>query len=382
MNMTAEASIPEAPILVLNSGSSSLKFSIFSPGDTDEKLLLSGSAEGIGRNDGKLRIKQADGTTLLDEEHLLETQEQALKKLAEQIQKHPDIAPAPVAVGHRVVHGGPKLRQHQRITPELLKQLEAVKHFAPLHIPQALAIIRQAQQIFSQAEHFACFDTAFHITMPEVATRFPLPGDLYDEGVQRYGFHGLSYASIVHRLQPNPPHRAVFAHLGSGSSLVAVRDGESIDTTMGLTPTGGIPMATRSGDLDPGVLIYLLRQHKLTADKLETLLNHDAGLKALSGGESDMRTLLERAQHGDAIAELAIQIFTTEIQKRIGAYAAVLGGLDLLVFTGGIGENSGEIRQRITTQLTFLGLDEAKGTIRVLPSEEEIQIARHTRQLL
>jgi len=287
----------------------------------------------------------------------------------------------PVAVGHRVVHGGPHLREHQLITPQLLSTLEASVHFAPLHIPAALALIHQAQQALPDTPQFACFDTAFHRTLPEVAAHLPIPTRLHDAGVIRYGFHGLSCESVMHRLSPIP-ERAIIAHLGNGSSITAVRNGKSVDTSMGLTPTGGIPMSTRSGDLDPGVLVYLLRNEKLSADALEQLLNRQCGLFAFSNGESDMQALLAREAAGEPTATLAIDAFCTAIRKTIGAYAALLGGLDLLVFTGGIGQRSQVIRERICQNLGFLGLAANSSKVLALPAEEELQIARHTRVLL
>lgn len=367
-------------ILILNSGSSSLKFGVFAPGSGTEDLLLEGSAEGVGRPNGSLEIRSAAGESLLSEDHLLESQEEALKKLASALAKH--LLTPPIAVGHRVVHGGPHLREHQRITPALLDQLRSAVHFAPLHIPQALTLIEQAQRMFPACPHFACFDDAFHRTMPEVAAHLPLPGRYFEQGVIRYGFHGLSCESIVERLDRDLPERAIFAHLGNGSSLTAVRNGASVDTSMGLTPTGGVPMGSRSGDLDPGVLLYLLRTESLSADALEHMLNHDCGLAGLSGGESDMQALLARAKSGDAPAELAISAFAIGVRKYIGAYAALLGGVDLLVFTGGIGQHSDVIRARISENLDFLGLGPESEKIKVLPTEEERQMARHCRSLL
>jgi acetate kinase len=358
-------------ILVLNSGSSSLKFGVYRKGAQDEELLLEGSADGIARS-GSLKIKSADGKALLEEDHVLESQPDALKKIAKALAQQNDAKP--IAVGHRIVHGGPKLREHQLITPEVLRELKAAVHFAPLHIPPALALVKEAEKIFSDCPHFACFDNAFHRTMPEVARHLPLPTKYYDEGVVRYGFHGLSCESLVHQLGSELPPRAVFAHLGNGSSLTALLDGKSIDTSMGLTPTGGVPMGTRSGDLDPGVLLYILRTEKLSVDKLESLLNHDCGLAGFSNGESDMQALLQRS---DAPAKLAIAAFTTAVRKYIGAYAALLGGIDLLVFTGGIGENSEEVRRLSSAGLRFLVRE-----VRVLKTEEDRQIARHTRALL
>jgi acetate kinase len=278
------------------------------------------------------------------------------------------------------VHGGPNLRRHQIITPQVLDQLRSATHFAPLHIPQALALIESAQKIFPSAKQFACFDDAFHQTIPEVASHFPLPQRYFDEGIRRYGFHGISYESLVHHFGAKLPERAIFAHLGNGSSLCALRDGKSIDTTMGLTPTGGIPMGTRSGDLDPGIILYLLRNEKLDADNLENLLNHQCGLFALSWGESDVKTLEERSQSGDPNACLALDVFAVAVRKTIGAYMALLGGVDLLVFTGGIGEHSSRIRSAATRGLDSLGLSSEK--IAIVPTAEEQQIARCCRELM
>ena len=370
-------------ILVLNSGSSSLKFGVFTPGDGGETLSYNGSAEGIGRPDGRLHLKAADGRVLLSEEKVFETQADALRKIAAALGAN--AGAAPVAVGHRVVHGGAQLREHTRLTPEVLEQLKAATQLAPLHIPEALKLIEQAEQLYPQLPQFGCFDTAFHRTMPDVASVLPIPQRYREAGVVRYGFHGLSYESVVFRLGAGLPSRCVFAHLGSGASLVAVQEGRSIDTTMGFTPTGGIPMGTRSGDLDPGVLLYLMRTEKLDAGSLETMLDRQSGLYGLSGGENDMQALLGREAAGDAAARLAVEAFCTAVRKAIGAYAALLGGLDLLVFTGGIGEHSQPVRERICKGLGFLGLDaEASegGRVRALPTGEDEQIARHCRRLL
>ncbi len=376
--MGKESGSNDELILALNSGSSSLKFGIYQRGATDEEPLLTGSADGIGRGTGSLHIRAADGSSLLQREAIHESQSDALSALAAAIREHFNQMPA--AVGHRVVHGGPKLCKHQIITPQVLDQLRAAKHFAPLHIPQALILIAAAQSIFPSAAHYACFDDAFHQTIPEVASRFALPHRYFDAGIRRYGFHGISYESLVFRLGAKLPRRAIFAHLGNGSSLCALRDGKSTDTTMGLTPTGGIPMATRSGDLDPGVIVYLLRNEKLDADKLESLLNHQSGLLALSSGESDVKRLEELARANDSNARLALDVFATAIRKTIGAYMALLGGTDLLVFTGGIGEHSDHIRTAATAGLEHLGLTADK--IKIVPAQEEQQIARHCRELM
>ena len=371
-------------ILVLNSGSSSLKFGLFAFRDGGQAdLAFEGTAEGIGRPDGKLHVKAADGLTVHAEDHVFESQDDALGKIAAALQKAG--AATPVAVGHRIVHGGPHLREHTLITPEVLEQLKEAEPLAPLHIPEALALIAQATRLYPDIPQFGCFDTAFHRTMPDVAAVLPIPARYKNQGIIRYGFHGLSYESIVARLGEDLPSRAVFAHLGSGSSLVAVREGKSIDTTMGLTPTGGIPMSTRTGDLDPGVLLYLLRTEKLSAEALETLVDRQSGLAGYSGGESDMQALLARETAGDPAASLAVEAFCTAVRKTIGAYAALLGGLDLLVFTGGIGEHSAPVRQKICEGLGFLGLGDGTqehGKLRVLPTGEDAQIAAHCRRLL
>jgi acetate kinase len=365
-------------IFVLNSGSSSLKFGIYYRGASDEEALLTGSAEGIGHSNGRLHIRSATGEPLVQRESILESQSNALAAVVEAIREH--IHATPVAIGHRIVHGGPNLRTHQLITPQLLDELRSAIHFAPLHIPQALSLIASADSIFPSVAHFACFDDAFHQTMPEVASHLPLPQRYFDAGIRRYGFHGLSYESLVHHFGAQLPERAILAHLGNGASLCALRNRVSIDTTMGLTPTGGILMGTRSGDLDPGVFLYLLRAEKLDADELEDLLNHQSGLFALSSGESDVKALEERARSNDPHAALALNVFAVSVRKVIGAYLALLGGADLLVFTGGIGEHSDYIRSAATDGLEVFGLTADK--IQIVPTQEEQQIARHCRRIM
>ena len=376
---------PGELVLAVNSGSSSLKFGLYQHpvGDCNPQLLLAGGASGIGHANGRLQIKDAAGAVLLDEAYKLSSQGHALKEILGVIHRLGHGTPS--AIGHRVVHGGPHLRDHQLIDPALMQKLEAATQFAPIHIPAALALIRDTEKLLPQAKQYACFDTAFHRTMPETARHFPLPQRLYDLGIERYGFHGLSYESVVVRLQPGLPERVVCAHLGAGASLVALQNGRSIDTSMGMTPVGGIPMATRSGDFDPGVVLFLMRTEQLNADQLESLLNRDSGLGALSGGESDMRLLEQAAAGGNPKAQLAIAVFAHAVRKMIGAYAAELGGLDLLVFTGGIGEHSAAVRDWICDGLEFLGVTSGDpllcAKVRVLPSEEELQIARITCRL-
>src|SRR5215472_11297665 len=383
-------------ILIINSGSSSLKFGLYIERDGEEQPALDGLADGIGRDNGKLELKDARGKTLRSESVRFASEDEALSQAARWLAELSKLKP--VAVGHRVVHGGPRLLAHQLITPEVLAELQNCLHFAPLHIPTALRLITASEKAYPQLPQFACFDTAFHTTIPEVGSRFALPRPLFEEGIHRYGFHGLSYESIVFQLGAEMPSRTVIAHLGNGASLAAVKDGRSVDTSMGLTPTGGIAMATRSGDLDPGVLLYLLRVKKMNADSLEHLLNGESGLAGISGGKSDMRDLESAAAGGDQKAQMAIEIFGNGIRKVIAAYAAVLGGLDMLVFSGGIGEHSAPVRSSVCNGLGFLGvsIDDAsnqsysamlstkgsKVSVRIVPSQEDLQIARHSRALL
>jgi len=378
LGMVEKLPLKDDLIFVLNSGSSSLKFGIYYRGASDEEALLTGSADGIGKSNGTLNVRSSAGKSLVQREGILESQTDALATVAEAIREH--IHAAPVAVGHRVVHGGPNLLTHQPITPQVLDELRSAIHFAPLHIPQALSLISSAQSLFPSATQFACFDDVFHRTMPEVASHLPLPQRYFDAGVRRYGFHGLSYESLVYHFGARLPTRAIFAHLGNGASLCALRNKVSIDTTMALTPTGGIPMGTRSGDLDPGVIVYLLRMEQLGADEMEYLVNHQSGLLALSSDESDVKSLEARARSDDPHATLALNVFAISVRKVIGAYVALLGGVDLLVFTGGIGEHSDYVRSAVTNGLEFLGLTADK--IKIVPVQEERQIARHCRRMV
>jgi acetate kinase len=388
--------MPENAILVINGGSSSLKFGLYTQSDADERPIVDGVAEGIGRASGKLELRDAQGRTMRSEGRNFASEAEALDEAAKWLAESSHGAPA--AIGHRVVHGGPRLVTHQKITPALLAELEACVDFAPLHIPNAVKLIESAQRRYPGVPEFACFDTAFHRTMPEVAARLPLPGNLYDEGIRRYGFHGLSYESIVYQLGRELPARLVVAHLGNGASLAAIQNGKSVDTSMGLTPTGGIPMATRSGDLDPEVVLYLQRVKRMNAEVLEQLLVHQSGLTALSGGKSDMRDLESAADAGDQRARLAIAAFCTAISKVVAGYSTVLGGLDMLVFAGGIGEHSAHVRDGVCERLAFLGIaldaarnaaqqgaisaGESRIAVRIVPSQEDRQIARHCRRLL
>jgi acetate kinase len=390
------------PILVINSGSSSLKFGLFEPAANSDVLpIATGSADGVGSDGSKISLKSRDGAPIYEQAHAIDNQPHALRLVANQLQAHGFSAPS--AIGHRIVHGGPKLTEHQKITPQVLAELEssALAHFAPLHVPVALELIRESQHLFPQAAQFACFDTAFHRTLPEAAARFPLPEKFWQSGIRRYGFHGLSCESILHALGNNIPSRLIIAHLGNGASITAVRDAASIDTSMGFTPTGGIIMGTRPGDLDPGVLLHILQTHNDDStdriDELAKLLDTQSGLLGISGFASDMRKLREAAAAETPRAQLAIDMFTRAAKKAIAGYASLLGGLDLLVFTGGIGEHDAATRAAICEGFSYLGLTidpeanhknakdiaTTKSPIRVQvqTSDEESQIARHVARL-
>jgi len=379
------------PILALNSGSSSLKFGLYHVGSTCVDVLLTGEAESIGDKEGKFVARDSRNHLLLSETAPSPSQREAIFRIARLLT---DVKmPAPVAVGHRIVHGGPKLRRHCLIDDEVLRQLGAASAFAPLHIPSALSVIGFAREHFAAATQVACFDTAFHADLPEVARVFPIPKELQSEGIQRYGFHGLSCESIVRQLVDDLPDRLIIAHLGNGASVTAVKAGKSIDTSMGLTPSGGVIMGTRSGDLDPGVLIYLMREKQLNAAMLEELIDRRSGLLGVSGTDGDMRRLQEAAS-SNTDARLAIQMFCYSVRKQVAAMIAALDGVDAIVFTGGIGENDAEVRAAICRGLSWIGvsLDEAQNasannlvncpasrcSVLVLPSQEDEQIARHT----
>jgi len=360
-------------VVALNAGSSSLKYAVF--GDierTDGDVLLRGAVDRIGS--GGLADHAAAVHAVLDEldRHGLGT---------------------PEVVGHRLVHGGPEHTEPAIVDDALIATLGRAISFAPIHLPVELRAIAAVRARFADVLQVVCFDTGFHRTLPDVARRFALPDAWFEAGIRRYGFHGLSFEYIAAALSSAQLRRAVFAHLGNGASMVAVRDGRSIDTTMGLTPTGGLVMGTRSGDLDPGLLIYLL-DHGYDARSLAQLVDHEAGLLALSGTSSDMQRLLE-LRATEPRAALAIDVFCYQARKSIGALAAALGGIETLVFTGGIGEHAAPIRFEICRGLDHLGITLDAGAnaagapvigtahceVHVIRTDEERMIARHARRL-
>ncbi|QPC91634.1 acetate/propionate family kinase [Mesorhizobium sp. INR15] len=384
---------PNVVVLTLNSGSSSLKFGLYRVDASRTEMLLAGEAESIGGSNSKFHATDAHGTRLPEVTGRIADQREAVIRVGRLLAGSE--APAPDAVGHRIVHGGPNLRRRCLIDDAVLQQLEAAIPFAPLHMPPALSVIKFAREHFPNLPQAASFDTTFHADLPDIARVLPVPKELRAEGIQRYGFHGLSCASILHQLGGDLPERVIIAHLGNGASITAVRGGKSIDTSMGLTPTGGVIMGTRSGDLDPGLLVYLMREKKLDAPMLEDLLDHHSGLLGISGLSGDMRQL-HKGTASDA--RLAIEMFCYSVRKQIAAMNAALNGVDLIVFTGGIGENDGNVRAEICAGLSWNGvrLDETRNSsnaclvsdpasrckVMVLPSQEDEQIGRDAWALL
>ncbi len=382
----------EQTILCLNGGSSSLKFAVYRLSGAGEEKSLSGAVEAIGQPIGKAWLRSGD-KALQEENGKFQDHTAAIKKMFAALREQGVEKLA--AAGHRIVHGGPKFTAPQLIDARLKEALKELIPFAPLHLPSQVAMIEAVEAHFPDLPQVACFDTAFHSGMPEVAQRFALPQKLWEQGIRRYGFHGLSYEYVVSKLGRELGRRAIIAHLGNGASMVALKGGLPMDTSMGLTPTGGFMMGTRSGDLDPGVLIHLLKAG-YSADRLEELVDHEAGLLGVSGQTSDMKTLLEKSQTNKA-AGLAVEMFAYQVRKFMGAYAAVLNGLDTVVFTGGIGERAADIRVKICLGLEYLGIaldTEANGrnaevislpaskcTVRVIQADEDLMIVRHTREV-
>jgi acetate kinase len=381
------------PVLVLNCGSSSLKFGLYCICSSSPAPLLEGEVEGIGGPACRWWTRIA-GEAAVSKELQVARHSDALPMIVRLLAQCG--APSPSAVGHRVVHGGPGVRDHAIIDDAVLRDLGNAAAFAPLHTPAALELIRVAGGAFSQVPQVACLDTAFHRGMPDVARLFPIAKDLRKGGIERYGFHGLSCESVVRQMGVSLPERLVIAHLGNGSSVTAVKKGQSIDTSMGLTPTGGVMMGTRSGDLDPGLLLFLIRDRKLDAEGLEVLLDRQSGLLGVSGVSSDMRRLRE-AMQTNADARLAVAMFAYSVRKQVAAMAAALGGIDVLVFTGGIGEHDAKTRAAICNDIGWLGVapgaesgshprlaEAGAGLSKVLvvPSQENQQIALHATALV
>lgn len=392
------------PILVLNSGSSSIKFCVYEAGDGQRRKLHEGAVDGIGTDLGKFWMKDAAGNKIVDESPSVPSRAVAFRLVSDAL--HSDAMPKPAAIGHRMVCGGPTVLENQRITPELIDEMERYTAFAPLHTPIAVYIMREALRLFPGVPNFVCLDSYFHRTMPEVVSHMPIPAEYAAMGVRRFGAHGISYESIVHQLEPKVPERLIVAHLGNGASMSAIRNGKCVDTSMGLTPTGGLISGTRTGDIDPGVLLFILRNIAETtsnateaADKLEVVASKRAGLLGVSEYSNDMRDLREAIKNGSAKARLAVNKFVWTIKKWIGSYVAELGGLDMLVFTGGIGENDIASRAEICAGLETLGIlidpqrnnvrgeatiskPESPVTVRVIPPAEDLIIVNHVIRMI
>lgn len=379
-------------VLTFNIGSSSLKFGIFEVAPSGATIgLASGMAEALGTGKSRLVVQPAPQGKPVEESLPLPDHRAAFLQLGCWFDGKR--LPPPEAVGHRIVHGGESVRHHVLIDDAVLAQLEAATPLAPLHTPAALAGVRFAREHFAGLPQVACLDTAFHATMPDVAQTLPIDHSWREAGVKRYGFHGLSCESILHQLGASLPPRLVIAHLGNGASVTAVLEGHSIDNSMGFTPSGGLMMATRCGDIDPGVLIYLLREHGFDAARLEQLTDHRSGLLGVSALSGDMRVLRE-AMATHAQASLAVRMFGYAVRRQVAAMAAALQGIDMLVFTGGIGEHDAATRADVCAGLRWLGvvLDPARNAegageletaesscrVAVLPAQEDEQIARHS----
>jgi acetate kinase len=387
-------------ILTVNAGSSSIKFAVFTAGDSPERIL-NGQVERIGNPDTQLIAKHS-GTA---EEDRVPIQAKSHKTATEPIAGYirqrlgPD---AIAAIGHRVVHGGIHLLEHRLVTPELIAELRRVQPLDVTHLPREIALIEGFHQAFPAVPQIACFDTAFHRNLPLVAQLLPIPRRYHDAGVRRFGFHGLSYTYLMSELAkvagPEVANgRIILAHLGSGASMAAVRGGKAIDTTMAFTPTSGLVMGTRPGDLDPGLLVYLMKEERLSAQDMDEFIARRCGLLGVSETSSDMRDLFA-ARATDSRAAEAVELFCYQAKKHLCALAGTLGGLDTIVFAGGIGEHSPEVRAGICDGLDFLGLkldasrnargdeiisaEQSRIGIRIIPTDEEIVIVRIVRSIL
>jgi acetate kinase len=390
-------------LLTVNTGSSSLKAALYRAGEKEsegESRELFAEAERIGLPHSLLRFQEVRGDTLEEQRVELPDHVAALRALLDQLGVE-GLDRDLVAVGHRVVHGGNRYREPRRITAEVLDYLRTLIPADPDHMPQSLAAIEAISQVYPAVPQVACFDTAFHSRMPRLARIYALPRWVAQAGVVRYGFHGLSCEYVMEQLRTadraSADGRVVIAHLGNGASMTAVRDGVGVDTTMGFTPTGGLVMGTRTGDLDPSVPLFLLEKRGLTPTEVSDLVNKQGGLLGVSDTSADMRDLLDREAYDGRAAE-AVALFCYQAKKFLGALAAALGGIDALVFTGGIGEHAAPVRERVCEGLGFLGIrldpdrnaahvpvissEDAMVTVRVVPTDEDLMVARHTRRLI
>jgi acetate kinase len=380
-------------ILTINGGSSSIKFALFEAGDSLRRIL-EGGIERIGLPESTLRVKGLELADNFSRPVTAPDHPVAVGTLMDWIEERCG-RDALTAVGHRVVHGGPKYSKPQRITAEMIEELHQLSPFDPEHLPEEILLIEAFQRRFPELPQVACFDTAFHHDLPRVAQLLPIPRRYEAQGVRRYGFHGLSYEFLMGELArlagtDAAQGRVILAHLGNGASLAAVRDGNPVDTSMSFTPAAGVPMSTRSGDLDPGLFWYLARTENMSAKQFNVLINSQSGLLGVSETSSDMRDLLE-CESQDVRAAEAVALFCYQVKKWIGAFAAALGGLDTLIFAGGIGENAPTVRAMICAGLGFLGIEleeklnlanagvlsaeTSRISVRVIQTDEEWMIA-------
>lgn len=389
--MNTAESYDERVILCLNGGSSSIKFALFQCRGQNENLLAHGAVERIGLPTGMLQVFGSGHEPLARSNRGFADHNIAIHSALDALESLR--LPRAEAIGHRVVHGGREYDSPMLVDLPLLAALKKLTPFAPLHLPAEIQGIKSISRRFPEIPQVVCFDTAFHRRMPEVAQRFPLPRDLWHHGVRKYGFHGLSYEYILDALGEAAMGRTIIAHLGNGASMAAILDGQPLDTTMGFTPTGGLMMGTRCGDLDPGLLLYLLREKARGTAKIEELVNHQSGLLGVSEISSDMETLLKK-RNSDYRAAQAIEMFCYHIRKHIGALAAVLEGLETIIFTGGIGEKAAPVRRSVCQGLAYLGVQldpalnkchsrtistaDSSCRVMVVPTDEELMIARHT----
>jgi acetate kinase len=384
------------PVLSVNVGSSSIKFAVFERLEPPLRSL-SGAIERIGLPGTVIHCKRQGASPVADQPFAAADLPQAAERLIGWLAERCDLA-AIGGVGHRVVHGGPRYFRAERITPEVLDELKRIEPIDPDHLPGEIALIETFLQRLPRVPQVACFDTAFHHDMPEVARLLPVPRRYYARGARRYGFHGLSYAYLMRELsriagREVADGRVLLAHLGSGSSMAAVKGGQSIDTTMAFSSTAGLVMGTRAGDLDPGFLIFLMRHERMTAQQIDDLINRESGLLGVSGISPNMKDLLER-EASDRNAASAVELFCYQARKHAAAMVAAMGGVDTIVFSGGIGERSAAIRARVCAGLDFLGVavdprrneahepviadDRSRVGVRVIPTDEELTIARQT----
>ena len=389
MQTAVERDRSKTYILSINCGSSSLKFSLHHALSTNLEWV--GSITRIGEENTHFGIRDTAGHLLLHHDKHYKNFNAAVSEVIAWLKSKGERYPL-MAIGHRIVQGGPEHFKPVFINDDLLNELNKMVYLAPNHLPDEINTIKTFQAAYPELEQVACFDTGFHSNMPTYVKDYPLPAAYKKKGLKKYGFHGLSYEFIMQELaEQNSPvaeQKIIIAHLGNGASMAAVKNGISIDTTMGLSPLGGLVMGTRSGDLDPGVILFLLKQSNLTNDELDDMLSSQSGLKAIAG-LSDVQELLQ-AESQHPLAKEALKLFCYTATKYIGALSAAMGGLDMLVFTGGIGENSAVIRERICNKLGFIGieLDKPKNnsnelnistgrvTVRVIKTNEELMIAR------